>query len=93
MKEGERAREGETLSSCGLSYCVHTTQCGSLYLIVRAENTREREQMTVEKLRNGAVQISDFVGEGRGEYLLTRTYYGFTTQEAKQLFIKEREGK
>ncbi len=49
--------------------------------------------MTVEKLRNGAVQISDFVGEGRGEYLFTRTYYGFTTQEAKQLFIKEREGK
>lgn len=49
--------------------------------------------MTVEKLINGAIQISDFVGEGGGEYLLTRTYYGFTKQEAKQLFIKEREGK
>jgi len=52
--------------------------------------------MTVERVKHsGAYVISDFVGEGRGEYLFTRTYYGYTLKQAKQLFkiaLKE-EGK
>ena len=31
--------------------------------------------MTIDKNNEGAWRISDFVGEGAGEYLLTRTYY------------------
>lgn len=43
--------------------------------------------MTVEKLRHsGAFVISQFVGEGAGEYLFTRTYYGYTLSEAKAQF-------
>jgi hypothetical protein len=31
--------------------------------------------MTVERVKHsGAIIVSDFVGEGAGEYLLTRTY-------------------
>ena len=43
--------------------------------------------MTVEKLRHsGAFVISQFVGEGAGEYLFTRTYYGYTLGQAKTQF-------
>jgi hypothetical protein len=35
---------------------------------------------------NGAYVLSEFVGEGAGEYLFTRTYYGYTLREAKALF-------
>ena len=43
--------------------------------------------MTIEKLgHNGAFVISQFVGEGAGEYLFTRTYYGYTLSEAKAQF-------
>ncbi len=43
--------------------------------------------MTVEKVRhNGAYVLSEFVGEGAGEYLFTRTYYFYTLKEAKRLF-------
>lgn len=52
--------------------------------------------MTVERVRHsGAYVISDFAGEGRGEYLFTRTYYGYTLKQAKQLFkiALEEEGK
>jgi hypothetical protein len=49
--------------------------------------------MTIERVRHsGAYIISAFTGEGAGEYLYTRTYYGYTLKEAKQLFkiaIKE----
>jgi hypothetical protein len=43
--------------------------------------------MTVERSRHsGAYVLSDFVGEGAGEYLFTRTYYGYTLREAKAQF-------
>jgi ribosomal protein S19 len=43
--------------------------------------------MTIERVRHsGAYVISDFVGEGAGEYLFTRTYYGYTLREAKAQF-------
>ena len=43
--------------------------------------------MTVERVRgSGAYVISQFVGEGAGEYLFTRTYYFYTLQEAKAQF-------
>ena len=46
--------------------------------------------MTVERVRHsGAYVISDFVGEGAGEYLFTRTYYGYTLREAKARFKQE----
>jgi ribosomal protein S19 len=43
----------------------------------------------------GAVIVSDFVGEGAGEYLFTRTYYGYTIKQAKAQFkiAVEGEGK
>ena len=49
--------------------------------------------MTIERVRhNGAYVISDFVGEGAGEYLFTRTYYGYTLREAKAQFKIALEG-
>ena len=43
--------------------------------------------MTIERLRHsGAIVISDFTGKGAGEYLFTRTYYGYTLSEAKTQF-------
>jgi hypothetical protein len=43
--------------------------------------------MTVEKVRHsGAYVLSDLVGEGAGEYLFTRTYYGYTLAQAKAQF-------
>lgn len=43
--------------------------------------------MTIEKVaHSGAYILSDFVGEGGGEYLFTRTYYGHTLSEAKAQF-------
>ena len=49
--------------------------------------------MIIEKVRpSGAYVISESVGEGAGEYLFTRTYYGYTMAQAKAQFritIKE----
>lgn len=43
--------------------------------------------MTVERVRHsGAYVISQFTGEGAGEYLFTRTYYGYTLRDAKAQF-------
>jgi len=43
--------------------------------------------MTVERVRHsGAYILPQFVGEGAGEYLFTRTYYGYTLGEAKAQF-------
>ena len=43
--------------------------------------------MTVERVRHsGAYVISQFIGEGAGEYLFTRTYYGYTLRAAKAQF-------
>jgi hypothetical protein len=43
--------------------------------------------MTIERVKHsGALIVSQFVGEGAGEYLFTRTYYGYTLKQAKQLF-------
>ena len=48
--------------------------------------------MTIERVRHsGAYVLSDFVGEGAGEYLFTRTYYGYTLREAKTQFKQELE--
>jgi ribosomal protein S19 len=49
--------------------------------------------MTVQRVKhNGAIIVSDFVGTGAGEYLFTRTYYGYTVSEAKTLFKIALEG-
>jgi hypothetical protein len=43
--------------------------------------------MTVERMRHsGAYVISEIVGEGRGGYLFTQTYFGYTLREAKAQF-------
>jgi len=52
--------------------------------------------MTVEKIgHSGAYVLSDFVSDGNGEYLFTRTYYGYTLNQAKAQFkiAVEGEGK
>jgi hypothetical protein len=49
--------------------------------------------MTVEKVgHNGAYVLSDFVADGNGEYLFTRTYYGYTLAQAKAQFKIELKG-
>jgi ribosomal protein S19 len=49
--------------------------------------------MTIERVQHsGAYVISDFVGEGAGEYLFTRTYYGYTLAQAKAQFKIALEG-
>ena len=49
--------------------------------------------MSIERVRHsGAYVISHFVGEGAGEYLFTRTYYGYTIKQAKALFKIALEG-
>jgi hypothetical protein len=43
--------------------------------------------MTIERVaHSGAYVLSDFVGEGAGEYLFTRTYYGYTLAQSKAQF-------
>jgi hypothetical protein len=43
--------------------------------------------MTIERVQHsGAYILSQFIGEGAGEYLFTRTYYGYTLGEAKAQF-------
>jgi hypothetical protein len=43
--------------------------------------------MTIERVaHSGAYVLSDFVGEGAGEYLFTCTYYGYTLAQAKAQF-------
>jgi len=52
--------------------------------------------MTIERVQHsGAYVISEIVGEGAGEYLFTRTYYGYTLKQAKAQFkiAVEGEGK
>jgi ribosomal protein S19 len=49
--------------------------------------------MTIERVaHSGAVIVSQFVGEGAGEYLFTRTYYGYTIKQAKAQFKIAVEG-
>lgn len=50
--------------------------------------------MTIDKNSEGAWRISDFIGEGAGEYLLTRTYYFYTKAQAIAQFKQDikREG-
>jgi hypothetical protein len=49
--------------------------------------------MTVERVaHSGAYVLSSFVGEGAGEYLFTRTYYGYTLKQAKAQFRLAVEG-
>ena len=68
---------------------------GSLLLIIGQNNKRVRGQgMTIDKNREGAWRLSAFVGEGAGEYLLTRTYYFYTKAQAIKQFKQDikREG-
>lgn len=44
---------------------------------------------SIDKNREGAWRISAFVGEGRREYLFTRSYYLYTKREAIRLFKQE----
>ena len=48
----------------------------------------------IDKNQEGAWRLSAFVGEGAGEYLLTKCYYFYTKREAIRLFKEElkREG-
>ena len=50
--------------------------------------------ITYERNQAGAWVLSAFVGEGAGEYLLTRSYYGHTKRQAVKMFREEikREG-
>jgi len=49
--------------------------------------------MTVERVANsGAYVLSALAGEGAGEYLFTRTYYGYTLKQAKAQFKIAIEG-
>ena len=49
--------------------------------------------MTIVRLpHTGAYVLSDLVGEGGGEYLFTRTYYGYTLAQAKAQFKIALEG-
>jgi hypothetical protein len=50
--------------------------------------------MTINKNSEGAWRISAFIGEGAGEYLLTRTYYFYTKAQAIKQFKQDikREG-
>lgn len=41
---------------------------------------------SIDRNREGAWRISTFVGEGAGEYLLTRTYYFTPKSEAIRQF-------
>jgi hypothetical protein len=46
-----------------------------------------------ERVRHsGAYVISEIVGEGRGGYLFTRTYFGYTLAQAKTQFKIALEG-
>jgi len=45
--------------------------------------------ITYAKNNEGALVLSAFVGEGAGEYLLTRTYYDYTREQAVKLFRQE----
>jgi hypothetical protein len=49
---------------------------------------------SIDKNMEGAWRLSAFVGEGAGEYLLTRCYYFYTKREAiRQFKIDIREAK
>ena len=61
----------------------------------RKGKKEEGEQMiNYERNREGALVLSAFVGEGAGEYLLTRSYYDYTKRQAGEMFREEikREG-
>lgn len=49
---------------------------------------RESESVitSIDKNREGAWTISAFIGEGAGEYLLTRSYYFYNKREAIRQF-------
>ena len=60
----------------------------------KRKNKRERERgrkmiITYAKNNEGALVLSAFVGEGAGEYLLTRTYYYYTRAQAVKAFKEE----
>ena len=49
---------------------------------------------SIDKNQEGAWTISAFIGEGAGEYLLTRSYYFYNKREAIRQFKEDikREG-
>lgn len=49
--------------------------------------------MTIERVQHsGAYIISDLIGSDYTGYLFTRTYYGYTLRQTKQLFKLAIEG-
>ena len=65
--------------------------CGERYparaLSGKEPDKRRGSEMIVERISNGAWEISDIIGG----YRVSRTYYGHTLSDAVSLF-KEREG-
>jgi hypothetical protein len=45
--------------------------------------------ITYNRNNEGALVLSAFVGEGAGEYLLTRTFYFMTRAQAVKVFRQE----
>ena len=45
--------------------------------------------ITYQRNHAGAWVLSAVVGEGAGEYLLTRSYYDYTREQAAKLFREE----
>lgn len=45
--------------------------------------------ITYQRNQAGAWVLSAFVGEGAGEYLLSRTYYDYTRAQAVKTFKEE----
>jgi hypothetical protein len=60
----------------------------------RAREEGQRVITSIDRNAEGAWRISAFVGEGAGEYLLTRTYYFYTKAQAIAQFKQDikREG-
>ena len=61
---------------------------------VRRLEEKERERgrkmiITYQRNQAGAWVLSAFVGEGAGEYLLTRSYYDYTKRQAGEMFREE----
>lgn len=45
--------------------------------------------ISIDKNKEGAWRLSAFIGEGAGEYLLTRVYYFTNKREALRSFKQE----
>ena len=50
---------------------------------------RKRVSINIDRNAEGAWRLSALVGEGAGEYLLTRIYYNYTKEQARKIFKEE----